>query len=183
VQFTRPAVEAAALADEAVTRARRFRLDVLPHILVGAAGAHFPLDPGIGDRLLREALELRPGDDDLAITAWYGRGLHALYDGRYDAAAAHWQRCVEDMRAHPGGTPNDAPAGLPLRPPVAIAAAARNRRVSKRRRTVQRTRQAARAGQARSVQASGDGTAAAGAAWGRCHPAGGHDAVGPDWLR
>jgi tetratricopeptide (TPR) repeat protein len=60
VQFTRPAVEAAALADEAVTRARRFRLDVLPHILVGAAGAHFPLDPGIGDRLLREALGCAP---------------------------------------------------------------------------------------------------------------------------
>jgi DNA-binding CsgD family transcriptional regulator len=122
VQFTRPAVEAAALADEAVTRARRFRLDVLPHLLVAAAGAHFPLDPGMGDRLLREALELRPGDDDLAITARYGRGLHALYDGRYDAAAAHWQRCVEDMRAHPGGTPNDAPAGLPL----ALLAAGRN---------------------------------------------------------
>jgi DNA-binding CsgD family transcriptional regulator/tetratricopeptide (TPR) repeat protein len=121
VQFTRPAAEAIALADAAVGRARRFRLDVLPHLLVAAAGAHYPLDPRAGERLLGEALQLRPADDDLAIIADYGRGLYALYDGRYGDAAAHWERCVEGMRGHRGGTPNDAPAGLP----VALLAAGR----------------------------------------------------------
>lgn len=43
-QFTRPAGEAIALVDEAVGRARRFRLDILPHLLLAAAGAHFPLN-------------------------------------------------------------------------------------------------------------------------------------------
>jgi DNA-binding CsgD family transcriptional regulator len=57
---------------------------------------------------------LHPGDDDLAIIADYGRGLHALHDGRHRDAAAHWQQYVNGMRAHPGGTPNDAPAALPL---------------------------------------------------------------------
>jgi DNA-binding CsgD family transcriptional regulator len=81
---------------------------------VAAAGAHYPLDPETGERLLGEALQLRPADDDLAIIAVYGHGLYALYDGRYSQAAAHWERCVEAMRGHQGGTPNDAPAGLPL---------------------------------------------------------------------
>jgi DNA-binding CsgD family transcriptional regulator len=121
VQFTRPAAEAIALADEAVSRARRFRLDVLPYLLVAAAGARYPLDPEAGERLLGEAFHLRPADDDLAVIAAYGRGLYALYDGRYGDAAAHWEQCVEGMRGHRGGTPNDAPAGLP----VALLAAGR----------------------------------------------------------
>jgi hypothetical protein len=87
----------------------------------GAAGAHYPPDPEAGERLLGEALQLRPADDDLAIIADYGRGLYALYDGRYGDAAAHWEQCVEGMRGHRGGTPDDAPAGLP----VALLAAGR----------------------------------------------------------
>jgi hypothetical protein len=57
---------------------------------------------------------LRPADDDLAIIAGYGRGLHALHDGRYGDAAAHWEQCVKGAHARRGGTPNDAAAGLPL---------------------------------------------------------------------
>jgi DNA-binding CsgD family transcriptional regulator/tetratricopeptide (TPR) repeat protein len=114
VQFTRPAGEAIAVADEAVARARRFRLDILPHLLVAAATAYLPVDPKVALRRLHEAIALRPGDEDLAIVAQYGYGLWALYEGRYDDAATHWQACVDAMREHRRAMPSDAPAGLAL---------------------------------------------------------------------
>jgi DNA-binding NarL/FixJ family response regulator len=114
VQWTRPIREAIDLAEEAVARCRRFRLDVLPHMLVAEAAAQLVVNPDHGTQSMADALALAPDDADLADVADYLFAQHAFFDGRYDDAARHWQRCVEWLRAHPASTPNDAPAGLPI---------------------------------------------------------------------
>jgi DNA-binding NarL/FixJ family response regulator len=121
VQWTRPIGEAIDLAGEAVARCRRFRLDVLPHMLVAQAAARLVVDSDHGARSMADALALAPDDADLADVADYLLAQHAFFDGHYAAAAGYWQRCVHWLRAHPASTPNDGPAGLP----VALLAAGR----------------------------------------------------------
>jgi DNA-binding NarL/FixJ family response regulator len=121
MQWTRPIGEAIDLAEEAVARCRRFRLDVLPHTLVAQAAAHLVVDSDHGARSMADALALAPDDGDLADVADYLLAQHAFFGGHYDNATRHWQRCVDWLRARPASTPNDAPAALP----VALIAAGR----------------------------------------------------------
>jgi DNA-binding CsgD family transcriptional regulator len=102
------------LADEALDRARRQRLDLLPFLLVARAGAQSYL--GIEDfrATLAEARTRSGGAGDLEIHALGIEGDHEMQIGRYDRALDFLERGLDAMRATPGGVPADTHCWLAM---------------------------------------------------------------------
>ena len=98
---------AAAVLDDAVTRARELGLDQLAYLLAHqAAAASFSGQPA--DHLLAEAEALCP-TDDLRLHTVGLRGDMALREGRYEDAVRWLRECVEITRVLPGILPSDSP--------------------------------------------------------------------------
>jgi DNA-binding NarL/FixJ family response regulator len=101
----------AAVLEPAIDRCRELRLDQLPYLLAASGGAHSLLGDEAFATLLDEAERLAP-TADLAMHTLGIRADFALRTGRYDEALELGERCVEIVRAQPGGAPSDSACWL-----------------------------------------------------------------------
>lgn len=104
-----------AVADEAVGRSRRMRLDLLPFTLVARAGAQALLDDD--DAYLDSLAEARALAGAAADFEFHASGIaavKAMRDGRYDDAVVLLEAVSAALRATPGGVPSDSPLWLVL---------------------------------------------------------------------
>jgi DNA-binding NarL/FixJ family response regulator len=106
-----PAAGAEILHD-AIARCRDLRLDQLPYLLAALGGAESLRGAeSVALALFDEAERLAP-TADLAIHTYGIRADIALRAGRYEEGLEWCERCVELMRALPGGMPSDSPCWL-----------------------------------------------------------------------
>lgn len=101
--------EAVELAEEALELCRRFHLDLGHHAAAAAGWARSRVDPTQGEPLLGSALELAPGDADVAIVVAWTRGDAALRVGDWERAADQYRQGVALMDANPSAVPPPVP--------------------------------------------------------------------------
>ena len=100
-----------AILDPAIERCRELRLDQLPYLIAARGGGEAFRNPSAAIELLDEAERLAP-TADLAIHTYGIRADMAMRAGRYGEGLEWCQRCVDLIRALPGGMPSDSSCWL-----------------------------------------------------------------------
>jgi ATP/maltotriose-dependent transcriptional regulator MalT len=102
--------DATTIGEEALDLARRFELDLLPHVIQALAWAHGRRSHGAGDALLHEAVGLAPEDADILAQAYDAWADWQVRAGRFEEALRNLDRSVEIMLSNPEVVPLVAPA-------------------------------------------------------------------------
>ena len=102
--------EALTIGEEALDFARRFELDLLPHVVEALGWARGRQKHGAGDALLDEAVALAPDDADILVQAYDASADWLIRAGRFEDALAQLERAVEIMLSNRAAVPLVAPA-------------------------------------------------------------------------
>ncbi len=100
-----------AILDPAIERCRELRLDQLPYLIAARGGGEAFRNPTAAIELVAEAERLAP-TADLSIHTYGIRADIAIRAGRYEEGLDWCQRCVDLVRALPGGMPSDSSCWL-----------------------------------------------------------------------